>query len=278
MSLQAATLAGAVLAGHALIRRRTGLSAAASSPARGRGEVRAVQPVETPLEKSEADAALAPARSREEREGALRIGVALRDGFPLFLTKLASNVPGLGLLYIIGFALKGDAVAHYAAAERLLMGSANALWPVMQILMPEIAERRRRDPEGAERLFRRGLFVLVAIGCLIGAVLFVFAPLIVSILFGPKFAPTVEALRVVALALPCIALTNAISNGVLVARGRDWLLSAIIIGSALLSASLALTLIGPDDYSRVAVIRAGVEAALALTLTIAAVLIIRREG
>ncbi len=195
---------------------------------------------------------------------------ALRHGFALFLTKLASNGPGLGLLYIIGFALTPDAVAHYAAAERLLMGSANALWPVMLILMPEIAERRRRDPNAADRLLKRGVIVLIAIGCLLGAVLFFFAPLIVSILFGAKFGPTVDALRVVAFALPCLAITNALANGVLVARGQDWLLMLLTIGAALLSAGLALTLIGPADFSRVAPIRLGVEIAAALALCLAA--------
>jgi polysaccharide transporter, PST family len=237
LALQTATLAAAVIAGHAVMLRMIG-------------------------DAPRAKAALWP---------------ALREGFPLFLTKLASNGPGLGLLYIIGFALAPEAVAHYAAAERLLMGAANALWPVMQILMPEIAERRARDPAGADRLLHRGLGALVAIGCGLGAILFLFAPRIVAILFGAGFEPTIEALRVVAFALPCIAVTNALSNGVLAARGRDWLLTGIIIASALLSAGLALTLIGAADYGRVAPIRLGVEIALAAALIAVSFAIIRRE-
>jgi polysaccharide transporter, PST family len=245
--MQAATLAAAVLAGHWMMHVVLGLDP------------------QIPRQSE------IPAKSTA-------LLASLAAGFPLFLTKLASNVPGLGLLYVIGFSLKGDAVAHYAAAERLLMGSANALWPVMQILMPEIAERRRHDPSGAERLFRRGIFILVALGCLIGGFLFILAPLIISVLFGPKFTPAVEALRIVALALPCIALTNAISNGVLVARGRDWLLTLTIISAAALSLVLALTLIGPDDATLVPMIRLGVEAALAAGLTLIAVAVIRRES
>jgi polysaccharide transporter, PST family len=238
LTLQAVTLGAAVLAGHLVMRKTIGSSG-------------------------------------HEKTS---ISAALRSGFPMFLTKLASNIPGLGLLYIIGYALRPDALAHYAAAERLLMGSANALWPVMQILMPEIAERYNRDPASAKKLFQRGLGILLAIGFALSAFLFFLAPWIVAVMFGPKFGPTVESLRILALALPCIALTNGISNGILVARGKDWLLTGAIFASAMLSAGLALTLIGPEDYHRVALIRTGVEVALALGLVTIALIVVRKEG
>ncbi len=182
-------------------------------------------------------------RSRHHTLEALQIGAALKGGFALFLTKLASNGPGLGLVYIIGFAIPPAAVAHYIAAERLLMGSANALWPVMQLLMPEIASRLERDPSGAERLLARGIGALVAIGLVLALVLFGFAPWIIALLFGERFGPAVEALRIIALALPFMALTSALTGGVFVARKADWQLNGLVMGSAVLSAVLALTLI-----------------------------------
>ena len=236
LALQGATLGTAVIIGHLMIARRVPLT------------VPALSTLWTPI----------------------------RDGFPLFLNKLAQNVPGLGLLTIIGFILKPEAVGHYSAAERLLMGSANIIWPVMQILMPEIADRRKRDPIGADRLMKRGVLVLLCIGTALGAFLWIFAPFIIGILFGPKFEPTIAALRMVAFALPFVAFTNAVSNGVLVARGHDWLLTIATFIIAALSASLAVTLISPDTADRVAMIRLGVEMATACLIGTLAFGVIRR--
>jgi polysaccharide transporter, PST family len=199
----------------------------------------------------------------------------IRSGFALFLNKLASNGPGLGLLYIIGFLLPAPMVAHYAAAERLLMGSANALWPIMQILMPEIAERRSRDAAGADRLLLRGLGALCAVGLMLMLLFLQFAEPIIALLFGPGFEATGPALQVLALALPMIAISNALGNGVLVAEGRDWTLALLTFGAALLSAGLAIALITPDHFARVAQIRFAVEAASATAMIIAAFWILR---
>jgi polysaccharide transporter, PST family len=237
LSLQAATLAAAVISGHWLMARQIPLSL----------------------------------------RGVSTVAAQFRRGFSLFVMRVAGNVPGLGLLYIIGFALTQDSFGHYAAAERLMMGSANALWPVMQILMPEIAERSGHDQRAADRIFLRGLAALMVIGIGLGAFLYLFAPWIVSVLFGPNFTPTVGALQMIAFALPCIALSNAIAIGFLVPRGRDWLLSGTIICAALLSAVLAFTLIGPSDFQRVPMIRFGVELALAALLCMIALVVIRKD-
>jgi PST family polysaccharide transporter len=206
------------------------------------------------------------------------VASAIAESFALFLNKLASNGPGLGLVTIIGFRLPPEQVALYAAAERLVMGSANALWPVMQVLLPEIADRRRRDPAAALILVRRGTLALVAIGCALAGVLVVFAGPIVGLLFGPAFAPTVEMLRLAAFALPAIALTNALGNGVLVATGRDWSLTLLTIAMAGLSAALALAFVWPGSLDRVAAIRLGVEVITSLAMLALAMLALRGGG
>ncbi|GGK19095.1 lipopolysaccharide biosynthesis protein [Salinarimonas ramus] len=235
LALQAGPLAIAVLVGHTMMARRVGLARPA-----WRG-----------------------------------IRAHLTGGASLFVAKAASAAPGLGLVYLAGFLMAPAQVAIYAAAERVVMGAANALWPVMQVVMPEIASRRMRDPAGAARVFRRGAAALTALGLALGGFLFVFAEPIVHILFGADYAGAADVLRIAAFILPLIAVNSACNNGVLVVYGRDRQIMAIQLASAALVFAGAALLASGGEPTRLAWVRLGVEIVAAAAMLGASLLAVR---
>ncbi|MGJ3261953.1 MAG: lipopolysaccharide biosynthesis protein [Salinarimonas sp.] len=235
LMLQAGPLAVAVAIGHAMMARRIGVSR--------------------------------PPRSA--------VVAHLRAGASLFVAKAASAAPGLGLVYLAGFLMPPQLVAVYAAAERVAMGSANVLWPVMQVVMPEIASRRVHDPEGAARVFRRGAAVLVALGFGLGGVLFLGAEPIVRLLFGAGYAEAADVLRVAALILPLIAINSTCANGVLVVHGRDRQIMAIQLATAALVFSAAALFAGGEDPTRLAWVRVGAEGVAAALMLGAGLIAVR---
>ncbi|WP_372423736.1 lipopolysaccharide biosynthesis protein [Salinarimonas chemoclinalis] len=216
---------------------------------------------------------------------ARRVGVArppwsavaahLRGGASLFVAKAASAAPGLGLVYLAGFLMAPQLVAVYAAAERVVMGSANVLWPVMQVVMPEIASRRVHDPEGAARVFRRGAGALVALGVALGGFLFVAADPIVRILFGAGYGEAAEVLRIAAFILPLVAVNAACNNGVLVVHGRDRQIMTIQVATAILVFAGAALFAGGEDPARLAWVRLGAEVFAAAAMVAASLAAVR---
>ncbi|WP_029029705.1 lipopolysaccharide biosynthesis protein [Salinarimonas rosea] len=203
------------------------------------------------------------------------VAVHLRGGASLFVAKAASAAPGLGLVYLAGFLMSPQLVAVYAAAERVAMGSANVLWPVMQVVMPEIASRRAHDPDGAARVFRRGAGALVALGVALGAFLFLAADPIVRILFGAGYGEAAEVLRVAAFILPLVAVNAACNNGVLVVHGRDRQIMAIQVTTAVLVFAGAALFAGGEDPARLAWVRLAAETFAAAAMVVASLAAVR---
>lgn len=199
----------------------------------------------------------------------------LRGGAWLFVAKAASVAPGLGLVYLAGFLMSPPLVAAYAAAERVAMGSANVLWPVMQVVMPEIASRRAHDAEGAARVFRWGAAALAALGIGLGAFLFLAADPIVRILFGADYAQAADVLRIAAFVLPLVAVSSACSNGVLVVHGRDRQIMTIQVTTAFLVFAGAALFASGADPARLAWVRLAAEAFGASAMVLASLAAVR---
>lgn len=236
LALQAVPLVAAVAAGHVLMSRRVGFAAPAATA----------------------------------------VVAHLRGGARLFLAKAGSVAPGLGLVYLAGFLMTPQLVAVYAAAERVVMGSANILWPVMQVVMPEIASRRLHDPEGAARVFRRGALALTGLGLGLCAFLFLAADPIVRVLFGTAYAEAADVMRIAALILPLVAVGSACSNGVLIVHGRDGQVMAVQLATAFLVLGGAM-LLAHGDPTRLALVRLAAEGFAAAAMVVASILAARAD-
>ena len=98
-----------------------------------------------------------------------------------------------------------EAVAHYGALFRML--DALRLFPAALL-----AVMTARMFHGRDVVFLRRISLgLLAFGVVVGATLFLAAPVVVPLAFGPAFAPAVPYLRILLLAYPLLALNYGLT-------------------------------------------------------------------
>lgn len=200
---------------------------------------------------------------------AASVGSAIASSKSLFVLRLANNAPGLGLIYIAGLLLSPATAAFYMAAERLFMGSANLIWPVMQVMMPKIVQQNLEDRGDARRLFPLSAAVTTLIGFGLCALFLAASKPIVALVFGPGFDSAARILASFAIAMPFIAWSHAIAVGFLVARGHDNVVMAISTISAVVALIAGLIAAWFYGLEGLVAVRVGVEIGTATLMTYA---------
>lgn len=144
--------------------------------------------------------------------GALRL---LREDSHLCVTRFVQGLAPMGNTFLLGVVFPGGA-ATYAAAERAGNAVRSLLAPVSQVAFPEIVVLNARDPAAARLAVRKILVLLVAGASVMCFILWVAAPLIIRVLFGPEFETTVSVFRLLLVAVPLFGIVQVV--------GLQWLL------------------------------------------------------
>jgi len=89
-------------------------------------------------------------------------------------------------------------------------------------------------------LVKYSFFLMGLFGSLMAAGLIVFAPLLVDILLGPGYEAAVPILRMLALLLPTIALSNVFGIQWMIPLGMDRIFNRIIFSAGIINLILAV--------------------------------------
>lgn len=168
-------------------------------------------------------------------------------------------------------------VGLYSAAEKLARVAQSVLDVVGVALMPRMA--RSRSEKYGQFLVRArkiGLWApLVGVGgCLL---LWAFGPILVVILFGPEFLPSIEYLHVMSVALPFTAASSLLLTSVIyVASARRSIVAISAAGCFAAAVSIPLVLVSSDAaaFAWVVVVT---EATVALACVVWLIVNSRRE-
>jgi PST family polysaccharide transporter len=76
-----------------------------------------------------------------------------------------------------------------------------------------------------------------------GIVVFFMAPLLVHVLLGPGFEPSVVVLRILALLPPLVAVSNVLGIQWMLALDLDRFVTAVVVSAGLLNVCLAVVLV-----------------------------------
>jgi O-antigen/teichoic acid export membrane protein len=104
----------------------------------------------------------------------------------------------------------------FSAGDRLVRAVQSMLDPIGFALLPRMARISHED-----RFWRRGVLALavcVTMACLASAALWVSAPFLINLIFGPAFAEAIPFLRLEVLILPATALTSFTTTAILPVR------------------------------------------------------------
>jgi PST family polysaccharide transporter len=205
--------------------------------------------------------------------GARLVGRTLRLGWSMFLLSGALSFYTIGNGFILGLLGSTSAVAFFVAGERICKTFGTLLLPLTQAVFPRTSHLAATDRRQAARLARTSLLLMGAAGIAWGIGAFLFAPVLVHLLFGPGFEPAIAVLRILALLPPLVAVSNVIGVQWMLAIGLDRLVNAVVFSAGVLNILLAIILV--PHLMQIGMAIAVVAAEAVLTLGLYAVLRIK---
>lgn len=167
---------------------------------------------------------------------------AIRMGRSMFVFRASASFYTVGNAFILGLFASPVFVGYYAGAEKISRAFTSLLNPMTQTIFPRISHLIHSAREQAIRLARTSLIVMGLSGCLMGALILTFAPILVRIILGHAYAPAVPVLRILSLLPPLISISSVLGIQWMLPMGLDRAFNTIILFAGLVNLGLALTL------------------------------------
>ena len=169
---------------------------------------------------------------------------AMSEASPVFFSNVATGVIHSTNTVLLGVVSTPDEVGCYDAAVRLVVAAGALTAPFFASFYPHMSILAAKSPAHALSFFRRRVLWVAAPFLLGSAVLYLAAPEIVRIIYGPRFAEAALLLRVLALSPFLTAISVCFSGCYMLPFGYERKSSGII-GSAML---FHLALLAPLCY------------------------------
>jgi PST family polysaccharide transporter len=161
--------------------------------------------------------------------------VALREGWPVFLSMASMTLSTSTNIIIVGFRSGPSGVAFFSAAFRLVVAARMLVAPVVTAIYPHMSHLAVSSREDAIRFLRKHTWKLTAPFFLTSVCLFAGAPLIIRILYSAKYKPSVPLLQVMAFAVFLLALQHVYATFFMLAFGYEKQWTRVIFATAILN-------------------------------------------
>ncbi len=190
---------------------------------------------------------------------------ALKEGWPVFLSMAAFAVSSSTNIFLLELRAGATDVAYYMASYRIVVALRALVDPVKTAIYPHISHMASRSKQDAIQFLRKYGLLLASPFLLASLFLLAFAPLIIRLLYGVKYAPAVSVMRLLAFSPFLLALQHNYSTFFMLAFGYEKQWSRIILfmtalNFAILIPSLYLT------WPPVAVAQAGLICDVVVTI------------
>jgi len=167
---------------------------------------------------------------------------ALREGWLLFLSTASVSLYTAGNAFILGLLTNPTAVGYYSAAEKIVKGVMNLLGPVRQATYPRFSKLALESRVRALYWAKRMMLVISGLGAGLSLVLLFGAPVIVKILLGPEYGPSVSVMRVLAGLPLLVGASNVLGIQIMLPFGKDRAFLTILLSAGLINIILAMLL------------------------------------
>lgn len=167
---------------------------------------------------------------------------SLREGCVLFLSSAAIVLYTSGNAFILGLMAGDTVVGYYSAGERIVKAIVRSSGPLSQAFYPRfsrlVSESRHRAMQWGKRL----LFVMGGLGLFLTVGIFWGAGLIVRVVLGSGFYPSVSVLRILALLPFLVAVSNVLGVQLMIPLGREKAVFFLVLTAGCLNMALAAVL------------------------------------
>jgi PST family polysaccharide transporter len=166
-----------------------------------------------------------------------------KEGWMLFLSKTSVSLYTVGNSFILGMLTTPTVVGYYSAGEKIMTSILSLIGPISQAAYPHFAKMAADSKALALQWARRMLFLNGAIGLFISFLLIIGAPLIVNVILGKQFSPSINVIRILGFIPIFVAIGNVLGIQIMVPFRKDFLYASIHIIAGLINLSLAFLLI-----------------------------------
>lgn len=147
-------------------------------------------------------------------------GFLFRQSLPLGVAIFLSIAYTRLAILMLGRMSSAVAVAHYSAATRLVEPAQLIPASLMAAAFPVYTQTLYRNTGDANALGRRVTAILAGAGLAAAVFLWLAAPLLIPLLYGPEYAESIRVLQVSGLAIPLMFVNYSLTH-YLIARGQQ---------------------------------------------------------
>jgi len=142
-------------------------------------------------------------------------------GWTLFLSNVAQSIYNSGNSFILGMLTNYTIVGYYSAAEKITLSLMGMFRPIALAVYPRFSKLASTSRNTVLFWGRRLLYVMGSLGLAASVGLFLAAPLIVRIVLGDDYEPSVMILRILAILPLLFALSDVLSIQLMLPFGKD---------------------------------------------------------
>ncbi|NLI41727.1 MAG: flippase [Caldisericales bacterium] len=166
----------------------------------------------------------------------------LQEGWILFFSTASVSLYTAGNAFILGLLANATAVGYYSVAEKIAYAVLGLLSPIGQAAYPRFNKLAAHSKACALQWARRMLLSVASLGLMLSLILFIGAPIIVRLVLGPSYEPSIMVLRILAPLPFLVAISNVFGIQLMVPFGKDRVFAFILFGAGLVNLALAIAL------------------------------------
>lgn len=168
---------------------------------------------------------------------------SLREGNTFFFLHGTGVIFAQGSVFILGLLARPEIVGYYAGAEKIARVFAYMLDPVRNSIFPRIVQTLQVNELDVRGNVNQAVAATTVASMLLGGAMYIFAPALVMLILGNKFAAAVPALKMFSVLPPIIAVSAGLGHLWAIPMRKEPQFTMIILTAILVNAILALRLV-----------------------------------
>lgn len=203
-----------------------------------------------------------------------QVVAATREGGSIFITLAAASAYTACNVLLLGLLSDEEQVGYFVAAETVVLAAVGLIGPLAQAIYPRATRTALGGSAAAIGHARAVLPWFLWLGGGLSVTIFVSAPALGRIAFGPEFDRSVPLLQIMSVIPLAIALASVLSTQLMLPLRLDRLYSRAIVAVGIASLGLTFVLVPPLEATGTAISAACAETLIVVLL----LLVMRRRG
>ena len=166
----------------------------------------------------------------------------LAEGWMVFVSMASISLYTVANAFILGLLTNPVVVGYYSAAEGLVKAAVMLTGPISQAVYPRFSKIASHSESLTLLWGRRMLVVIGGLGAIFSVILFVGAPIIVRIILGPDYGPSITVMRILAPLPFLIGVSNVLGLQIMFPFRMERAVAIIVLGAGVINLVLAVLL------------------------------------